>query len=162
MATVIDQSTPLFFPGLAPLYQALAPWAEALLRVAVGLALVPHALRNTFGFFPKTGVRSHNLAELAAQLDKDGWRPGKFWAPAISLTQFIAGPMLALGLFTRLAALPIVIFLVVTNVERWRVGKYFWNQLGLEYTLMWTIAALYFLLHGGGTISLDHWIGRAF
>ena len=70
--------------------------------------------------------------------------------------------MLALGLFTRLAAVPILIFLVVTNVERWRVGKYFWNQLGLEYTLMWTIAAFYFLVQGGGTISLDHLIGYAF
>ena len=78
------------------------------------------------------------------------------------LLERVAGPMLALGLFTRVAALPIVIFLIVTNVERWRVGKYFWNQLGLEYTLMWTIAAIYFLVNGAGPISLDHLIGRAF
>jgi putative oxidoreductase len=147
---------------LSSLYQALAPWAEALLRTAVGLALVPHGLRNTFGFFPTTGVRARNLSELAVQLDRDGYRPGKLWAPLISLTQLVGGPMLALGLFTRAAAIPILVFLVVTNVERWRVGKYFWNQLGLEYTLMWTIAAFYFLVHGGGTISLDHLIGRAF
>ncbi|MEA2938836.1 MAG: putative oxidoreductase [Alphaproteobacteria bacterium] len=155
-------STPLIVPALGPLYQTLAPFAEALLRAAVGLALVPHALRNTFGMFASTGVRSHSLGELAAQLDRDGWRPGRLWAPLIALTQLVAGPLLALGLFTRLAAVPIVIFLIVTNVERWRVGKYFWNQLGLEYTLMWTIAAFYFLVHGGGTISLDHLIGRAF
>jgi putative oxidoreductase len=153
---------PLVFPSLGPLYQALAPWAEALLRVATGLALVPHALRNTFGFFPNTGVRSHNLTQLAAQLDRDGWRPGKFWAPAISATQLICGPLLALGLFTRLAAVPIVTFLIVTNVERWRVGKYFWNQLGLEYTVMWTVATFYFLIVGGNRISLDHLIGRAY
>jgi putative oxidoreductase len=155
-------SGPLIFPALGNFYQTLAPWAEALLRVAVGLALVPHGLRNTFGFFPTTGVRSRNLAELAAQLDHDGYRPGKLWAPAISITQLTAGPLLALGLFTRLAALPIFIFLVVTNVERWRIGQYFWNQLGLEYTLMWTIATFYFLVRGGGTISLDHLLGRAF
>jgi putative oxidoreductase len=64
--------------------------------------------------------------------------------------------MLALGLFTRPVALPIVIFLVVSNFERWRVGGYFWNKTGLEYTLMWAIAALYFLICGGGTLSLDH------
>jgi putative oxidoreductase len=155
-------STPLIFPALAPLYQTLAPWAEALLRVAVGLALVPHGLRNTFGMFPTTGVRSHSVAELAAQLDRDGYRPGKVWAPAISITQLVGGPLLALGLFTRPVAFAVLIFLVVTNFERWRVGKYFWNQLGLEYTLMWTIAAFYFLVHGGGTISLDRLIGRAF
>jgi len=155
-------STPLIIPSLGSLYQTLAPWAEALLRAAVGLALVPHGLRNTFGFFPTTGVRSHNLSELAQQLDHDGYRPGKFWAPAISITQLVGGPMLALGLFTRVVAVPILIFLVVTNFERWRVGKYFWNQLGLEYTVMWTVAVLYFLVHGGGLISLDHLIGRAF
>ena len=68
------------------------------------LALVPHGLRNTFGMFPNTGVRAHNLTELAAQLDRDGYRPGKLWAPAISLTQLVCGPMLAIGLFTRPAA----------------------------------------------------------
>ena len=96
------------------------------------------------------------------QLDRDGYRPGKLWAPAISVTQLVGGPLLALGLFTRPAALAILMFLLVTNVERWRVGKYFWNQLGLEYTLMWTVATFYFLVHGGGRISLDHLIGRAF
>ena len=154
---------PLIFPALGTVYAALAPLTEALLRVAVGLALVPHGLRNTFGFFPNTGVRAHNLTELAEQLDRDGWRPGTFWAPAISATQLVAGPLLALGLFTRVAAVPIVIFLIVSNFERWRVGRYFWNQLGLEYTLMWTIAALYFLVHGGGAYSLDRLLfGREF
>ena len=43
-------TTPLIFPSLAGLYQTLAPWAEALLRVVVGLALVPHGLRMAFGF----------------------------------------------------------------------------------------------------------------
>jgi putative oxidoreductase len=155
--------TPLLFPALGSLYQSLTPWVEALLRAFVGLALVPHGLRNTFGMWPGTGVRSHNLTELAAQLDRDGYRPGKFWAPAISITQLVGGPLLALGLFTRLAAIPIVLFLIVSNFERWRVGGYFWNKTGLEYTLMWTLAALYFLVRGGGAISLDHLlIGREF
>jgi putative oxidoreductase len=158
-----DPSTPLFVAQLGHLYQSLAPWAEALLRAGVGLALVPHGLRNTFGMWPSTGVRSHNLSELAGQLDADGYRPGKFWAPAISITQLVGGPLLALGLFTRPAALAIVVFLVVSNYERWRVGGYFWNKTGLEYTLMWTLAALYFLVHGGGAISLDRLlIGREF
>ena len=159
----MTDATPLFFPQLGHLYQSLAPWAEALLRVVVGLALVPHGLRNTFGMFPNTGVRSHNLTELAQQLDRDGYRPVRFWAPAISVTQLVGGPLLALGLFTRPVAAAIVVFLVVSNYERWRVGGYFWNKTGLEYTLMWTVAAFYFVIRGGGEISLDHLlIGRAF
>jgi len=144
---------------LSSLYQPLLPFADALLRAAVGLALIPHGLRNTFGFFPNTGVRAHNLTDLAKQLDETGYHPGKIWAPAISLTQLVGGPLLALGLFTRPVAAVVLIFLLVSNVERWRVGRYFWNQLGLEYTLMWTIATLYVLISGPGPYSLDRIFG---
>ncbi len=160
---MLYQSTPLVSPLLGEIYETLAPWAEALLRAAVGLSLVPHALRSTFGMFPNTGTKSHNLTEFTAELDSGGYRPGWFWARAIVLTQLICGPLLALGLFTRPAALLIFIFLFVSNFERWRFGGYFWNKMGLEFTLMWTIAAFYFLIHGGGVISLDHLlIGREF
>ncbi len=149
-------ATHLIIPSLGALYQVLAPVAAALLRVMVGLALVPHGLRMTCGFFASTGLNVHNLRMLADQLDQTGYRPGKVWAWAISITQLVCGPLLALGLFTRPAAAPIFIFLLVSNVERWRVGRYFWNTQGLEYTLMWTIAAFYFLVHGGGLYSVDH------
>lgn len=140
----------------------LAPFADALLRVAVGLALVPHGLRNTFGLFPNTGAQALNLGVLAKYLDESGYRPGWFWARAISLTQLVGGPLLALGLFTRPVATVVLIFLLVANVERWRIGKYFWNRLGLEYTLMWTIATFWVLIHGGGLYSLDHAFGMNF
>jgi putative oxidoreductase len=148
--------TPLIVAGLANAYSALAPVAETLLRVVVGLALVPHGLRMTFGWFPHTGLKVNSLKALAEQLDQTGYRPGRLWAPAISLTELVCGPLVALGLFTRPAALPVVIFLAVSNVERWRVGRYFWNTLGLEYTLLWAVAAFYVLIHGGGVYSLDH------
>ena len=146
-------------PHLTALYQTVLPFAYTLLRVWVGLALIPHGLRNTFGFFPNTGVRALNLKDLAVQLEEGGYRPGRFWAPAISFTQLVGGPLLALGLFTRPVAAAVLLFLLVANVERWRVGKYFWNQLGLEYTLMWTIATFYVLIRGGGAFSLDRLLG---
>jgi putative oxidoreductase len=152
----------LIFPQVAQLYQTLAPISEALLRVVAGLWMVPHGLRMTFGFFPGTGLPQRNVHMLAVDLDKWGYRPGWFWAPLISATELIAGPLLALGLFTRLACVPLVLFLIVTNVERWRVGRYFWNKLGMEYTLMWLVAMFYFLVHGGGLYSLDHLIGWEF
>lgn len=144
---------------MSALYQTFLPFADALLRAAIGLALVPHGLRNTFGFFPNTGVRALNLTALAKQLDETGYRPGALWAPAISLTQLVGGPLLALGLFTRPVAAVVLVFLLVSNIERWRVGRYFWNQLGLEYTLMWTIATFYVLISGPGPYSLDRLLG---
>src|SRR5664280_2382153 len=158
-----EPSIPLMFPQLGGFYQAFGPLAESLLRIAVGLALVPHGLRMTFGFFPTTGQPLRNIGMLGDYLDKQGYRPGKVWALAISATQLICGPLVALGLFTRPAAVPVMLFLLVTNIERWRVGRYFWNQLGLEYTLMWTIGALTVLAHGGGAYSLDGMLlGREF
>ena len=160
---MFEPSIPLIFPELVGIYRTFAPWAELLLRVVAGLALVPHGLRMTFGFFPNTGQPLQNIWQLADYLDKQGYRPGKLWALTISATQLFCGPLLAVGLFTRLVAIPIFLFLLVTNIERWRIGKYFWNQLGLEYTLMWTIGAFYFLVHGGGVYSLDRFvIGREF
>ena len=91
-------ATPLIAPILGNLYQALAPWAEALLRAIVGLALVPHGLRMAFGFFPETGGPIRNLSMMAEALDRWGYRPGRLWAPLIAATQLIAGPLLALGL----------------------------------------------------------------
>jgi len=153
-----DPTTSLIVPGLAGIYAAFAPVAEALLRVIVGLALVPHGLRMTFGCFAGTGVKVDSLQSLAEQLDQTGYRPGWLWAPAISVTELLCGPLLALGLFTRPMAVPIFIFLAVSNIERWRVGGYFWNTQGFEYTLMWTVAEFYFLVRGGGLYSLDHFL----
>src|SRR3981189_3656120 len=82
---------------------SFAPVVEALLRLMVGVALVPHGLRMTFGLFAHSGLKVRNLTQLATQLDGDGYRPGRLWAPLISLTELVAGPLLALGLFPRLA-----------------------------------------------------------
>src|SRR6516225_1497310 len=62
--STMDDATPLIFPQLGPIYQALFPWAEMLLRAAVGLTLVPHGLRSAFGMFPSTGGQSHNMTEF--------------------------------------------------------------------------------------------------
>jgi hypothetical protein len=64
----MPDSAPLIMPALGTLYRTLAPWTELLLRVIVGLALVPHALRNSFGFFPNTGQPLRNTKMLADYL----------------------------------------------------------------------------------------------
>ena len=156
----MHDSTPLIFPELAGLYAAAAPLAEALLRVVVGLSLVPHGLRMSMGYFPNSGGPVSNLRDFAALLDRGGYRPGRLWAFVIVVTELVGGPMLALGLFTRPVAIPIVILLALSIWDH-RHG-FFWNKGGFEYALLWTAAALYFLANGGGRYSLDALIGRAF
>jgi hypothetical protein len=91
---MVGISSSLIVPELAQLYETLAPFSEALLRIAVGLALVPHGLRMTFGLFPDTGLPVRSLTMLADQLNRTGWRPGKLWAPLIALTELVCGPLL--------------------------------------------------------------------
>ncbi|MFN3351621.1 DoxX family protein [Pseudorhodoplanes sp.] len=156
----MHETTPLFIPQFAGLYASAAPLAEMVLRVVVGLSLVPHGLRMSMGFFPNSGGPVSNVTDFAKLLDNGGYRPGKLWAWVIVITELVGGPLLALGLFTRVAAIPIVILLALSIWEH-RKG-FFWNQGGCEYPLLWTAAALYFLAHGGGAYSVDALIGRAF
>jgi putative oxidoreductase len=154
-------TTTLVFPQLAEVYAALSPWADALLRITVALCLVPHGLRTYFGMFPNTGMPINSLPMLVDVLDKGGYWPGRIWGPVIIITELIGGPMLALGLFTRPAAVPIFILLALSVHEHRKFG-WFWNTQGAEYPLIWAVAAFYILIHGGGTISLDYLIGWEF
>jgi putative oxidoreductase len=154
-------STAYVFPQLASIYAALAPIVEALLRVTVALCLIPHGLRTYFGMFPNTGMPINSLPMLVDVLDQGGYRPGRLWGPVIVATELIGGPMLALGLFTRLVSIPVFILLALSVYEH-RTFGWFWNTQGAEYPLIWAMASLYFLVNGGGVISLDHLIGWEF
>ena len=147
-----------FVPFL--LFTVLANWIPvgwaALVGLLAALALIVVTARGGLKILPV--VQALILLVIAVL--------GFVGGPAVDafLTQYGRGlTSLLLGLFTRPAAVPIVIFLAVSNVERWRVGGFFWNKLGLEFTLMWSVAALFFLINGGGVYSLDHLlVGRAF
>ncbi|HUK60667.1 MAG TPA: DoxX family protein [Stellaceae bacterium] len=154
----MDGTTPLVWPQLGLLYHAAAPVAEALTRVVLGLALVPHGLRFVFGLFPNSGSRALSLAALGAGLDAHGYRPGWFWALTIAALELAGGPLLALGVFTRPLALAAFIFLVMAAIEHWRFDGYFWNVTGLEYPMVWSAGMLFFVVHGGGPYSLDSWL----
>jgi putative oxidoreductase len=154
-------ATPLVFPAMGAVYQVAGPAVEALLRAAVGLALVPHGLRLFYGFFPGTGVKLGGFAAFCAMLERGGYRPAKFWAVLVFLTEFVAGPMLAAGLLTRPAALAVCVLTFLSVAEHVKDG-YFWNRQGIEYPGLWAIAALHFLANGGGLLSLDHWLGLEF
>jgi len=154
-------SSQLVFPALDGVYQALAPWSVALLRMITGFILVPQGLRAGFGFFPNTNMPIRSLKMLGEAVAAAGYRPGLFWAAVVVVTELVGGPMLALGLFTRPVCVPIVVLLVLSVVAHWRDG-WFWNTLGVEYPLLWAACALYFLVNGGGALSLDRLVGWEF
>ncbi len=156
--------TPLVIPALGAVYAALAPWIEALLRFFVGFAMIPHGMRMCLGYFKGTGGPPGTLSVRGGQMyDRKGFRPWlAFWGYCTVLTQFVAAPCVMLGLLTRPMALPLFLLLMLSAYDHLKYDGWFWNRMGFEYPAIWALGALYFLINGGGLISLDHLMGFEF
>jgi putative oxidoreductase len=127
--------------------RTLAPFTEPSIRIYAGLALVLHGYPKLFG----------ETAANATFFETAGFRPGLLWTIVVGLTEVGGGLCLALGLFTRMVAVPISIFLLTAVVYHSRFGFY-WNARGFEYPLFWAIVVLHFLVRGGGPWSLDTYL----
>jgi putative oxidoreductase len=143
----------LVVPGMAPLYAALAPFGYTLIRVALGLILIPHGYAKLF---------LTDAAPTARHFAQWGWAYPLACAYFIGAVEFFGGILLALGLFTRIVAAAFVIEMSVISFAvlypHWDWGKH-----GMEYTVFMGIVALaIFLGGGGGRCSLDRKIGREF
>jgi putative oxidoreductase len=143
-----------YVPALSGIYAAFDPIALPLLRVTMGLILVPHGCQKLFGWFG--GLGFEKFTEI---FDKIGWHPAVFWVALVALTESVGGLMLAFGFLTRFAAAAIVIFMM-NAVWSTSAKGFFWAQGGMEYPILIGIVALVFLIKGGGRFSVDHALGR--
>jgi putative oxidoreductase len=143
------QQNRLLIPALGGVYRILWPVTEVMIRVCAGLSLAAHGYPKLFGA----------TAANAAFFEQAGFHPPLFWAILTGCTEFFGGLCLALGLLTRLAAGPVLVFLLVAVSFHYPNG-FFWNKLGFEYPLFWAIVVFHFLVRGGGPWSLDAVIGR--
>jgi len=143
----------LIIPGLGGLYGALSFYAEPLLRFVIGALLVPHGIQKIF----YTGVD-----HLAPSLANLGYHPSLFWAWAVALTEAPGGALLAVGLLTRPVALAVVIFMINAVWVTAHRGGFFDADRGCEYAVLIGIVALFFLIRGGGRLSLDRALGWEF
>ena len=150
-----DATTRLYVPALGGIYTAVQEFAEPILRIALGGILIPHGCQKLFGLFGGMG-----FAGNAALFDRIGFTPGVFWGTLVGCTELIGGILLVLGLFTRFAAAAVLIFMVVAVKFTSARGGFFWRTQGFEYPLLIGVCALFFLMRGGGSCSLDGAIGR--
>lgn len=146
----------LMIPGLAGIYSGLSDFAQAALRIGLGGILWAHGMQKLFGAFGGLGISGN-----AAFFDKVGYSPGMFWGTLVGCTEFIGGILLAVGLFTRPAALAVVIFLINAVYFTSKNG-FFWTKVGSEYSILLLLVAFYMLIRGAGPWSLDRKLGREF
>jgi putative oxidoreductase len=94
----------LYVPGAANLYVTLAPLAYPLIRIALGLILVPHGYAKLF--LDDAVNASRNFVNF-------GWAYPLAWAYFIGALEFFGGILLAVGLFTRIIAAAFVVEMAV-------------------------------------------------
>ncbi len=152
MADTIE-SKRLVFPGLARFYERAAPYSYGFMRFATGAVLVPHGIQK---------IMNNSAEGLAKGIAAHGL-PGSLALAWLAIfAESVGAICLAIGLFTRLAALIIWIEMtVIIAVFQWEFG-YFWTNRGVEYALLWWLLCFAIFFRGGGEYSIDRKLGREF
>ena len=152
MTTGVVDKKRLIFPGLAGLYETFSPASYSFMRFAAGAVLVPHGIQK---------IINGSAVNLGPYIDKTMGVPYPMaWAYLAVFAESVAAICLALGLFTRLAALIIWIEMgVIIVFFQWQFG-YFWTLKGYEYALLWWLLCLAIFFRGGGRYSIDRLLGK--
>lgn len=138
----------------APLTDRLGLLAYPIMRVSVGLLLIPHGAQKLFGWFGGYGLSGTGMFFG----DTLGMQPGYVFALLVGVVEFFGGLALTLGVLTRPVAAAVAVLLAVALTVHIPNG-FFWTNGGYEYPLMWLLLALAILLRGGGEYSLDRRFG---
>jgi putative oxidoreductase len=121
----------------------LAPYGIVLLRLAIGIDWIAHALLKT-----SRGMETHE-----ALLARNGITPLLAW-PTFSI-EILGGLAIILGIYSRQWALLLLVFLGVVVWVKWPVGWVYSNTGGgWEYPLFWFFAQASFVLFGDGAFAL--------
>jgi putative oxidoreductase len=138
-------------PALSRLYPQWTELALLLLRLTAGLELAPRVWGKIMVMGP-TAVATNIM-------QRRGMEPTMFFAYAAIIIETIGVVCITLGLFTRAAALLLVIefiFIVYSHLtmQGWNVAN------GAEFPFLWLVVYIVFLCRGGGPYSVDAKMSR--
>jgi putative oxidoreductase len=139
------------FPALGAIYETVSPYSYAFMRFCTGAILAPHGVQKLF--FGGVVGNAHVMARM-------GLTPPLAWSYLVGFTECFCAIALALGLFTRLAALFILVEMAVIAFGIQIKFGYFWTQHGNEFPLLLFLLTLAIFFRGGGRYSIDHLIGK--
>lgn len=167
------------------LHHATAHWLTgALARLVFAAVLLMYFLNSAFtktgdgltGFFSiQDNAYFQILPTVVERFDYDASQiPFLPWGFIVTLgtySEIILPVLIVIGLFTRLAALGMIGFILVQSyvdiafhgVESETIGAWFDNVSGaaiLDQRALWMFLLIYLVIHGAGRLSLDHLLAR--
>jgi putative oxidoreductase len=123
-------------------------------RLVFGVLMIGHGTQKLFGWFGGYG-----LAGTGGFFEGLGFRPGRGFAAAASLTEIAGGLLLALGFLGPVGpALIISVMLVAAISVHWQNGLFAASK-GIELPLLYAAGAISLALTGPGLFSLDAVLG---
>ena len=132
-----------------------------LLRLLLGVVILPHAAQKMFGWFGGYGIEG-TMGYMTGTLGI----PALFAGLAIA-AELLGGLGLVTGLLTRVAAFGILSVMAVAAVTVHRSNGFFMNWSGaqagegFEYHLLAGAIAVAVIVKGGGALSLDRRLQKA-
>jgi putative oxidoreductase len=137
------------------LFQTESSWSCLVLRVALGVVMLPHGAQKVFGWFGGYGF------EASLGMFTEKMHIPVLLAILVILAESAGSLGLITGLFTRVAAFGILCDMIgAVALVHWRNGFFMnWSGKqageGFEYHLLMIGMALALVLAGGGKFSLD-------
>jgi len=119
--------------------------AVLVLRICLGVVFVAHGLQAALGMFGGSGINV--FSDMLASL---GFKPALFWAYLGAYVELIGGLFIILGIFTRGAALLILIFMVVAAFKVHLAKGFFIQAGGFEYNFVLICVCIALMLLGPG------------
>lgn len=125
-----------------------------ILRLVVGLTMAAHGAQKAFGSFGGYGLQG-----TGGWLESLGFRPGAVHARVVAGAELAGGLLLAVGLFTPLAAAAIIGVMLVAIATVHVKNGFFNTAGGYEFNVVLAVASAALAFTGPGRFSIDRALG---
>lgn len=119
-------------------------------RLVFGFGLAAHGSQKLFGWFG-----GHGLKGTGGFFHSMGFRPGKVFALAAGLGEFVGGMLTAFGLGGPFGPALMIVVMIVAMISVHLPHGFFVSGNGVEVPLLYAAGAVVLALAGPGAYSLD-------
>jgi putative oxidoreductase len=130
-----------------------------LISISSAPTLIPRLIVGLI--FLSEGIQKFLTPEAvgAGRFEKIGFSNPEFWASFVGVFEIVCGLLLLIGLFTRLAAIPLLIIMItafITTKLPTLIDKGFWtfaHEYRTDFAM--TLLLIYLIYYGSGKHSFD-------